>query len=44
MRRLLTDGSDRAGVLAQFVAQLDDEEGRILTKLLERSDRQQAQA
>lgn len=44
MRRLLTDGSDRAGVLARFVAQLDDEEGRILAELLERSDHSQAEA
>ena len=44
MRRLLTDGSDRAGVLARFVAQLDDEEGRILAELLERSDHPEAQA
>ena len=38
MRRLLADGSDRAGVLARFVAQLDDEEGRILAELLHRSE------
>lgn len=44
MRRLLHDGSDRAGVLARFVAQLDDEEGRMLADLLERSDRRSAQA
>lgn len=44
MRRLLADGSDRAGVLARFVAQLDDEEGRILAELLERSDRRPGEA
>lgn len=44
MRRLLTDGSDRAGVLARFVAQLDDEEGRMLANLLERSEHRPAQA
>ena len=44
MRRLLHDGSDRAGVLARFVAQLDDEEGRMLAGLLERSDHRPAQA
>ena len=42
MRRLLDDGSDRAGVLARFVAQLDDEEGRMLAALLERSDHRPA--
>jgi predicted transcriptional regulator len=38
MRRLLSDGSDRAGVLARFVAELDPEEERLLTELLDRSD------
>ena len=38
MRRLLSDGSDRAGVLARFVAELDDEEGRMLADLLARAD------
>jgi predicted transcriptional regulator len=39
MRRLLSDGSDRAGVLARFVAELDPEEERMLAQLLDRSDR-----
>ncbi len=39
MRRLLTDGSDRAGVLAHFVAELEPEEERMLTALLEQRDR-----
>jgi predicted transcriptional regulator len=38
MRRLLNDGSDRAGVLARFVAELDPEEERLLADLLDRSD------
>ena len=38
MRRLLSDGSDRAGVLARFVAELDPEEERLLAELLDRSD------
>ena len=38
MRRLLSDGSDRAGVLARFVAELDDEEGRLLADLLARAE------
>jgi predicted transcriptional regulator len=38
MRRLLSDGSDRAGVLARFVAELDDEEGRLLAELLAQSE------
>lgn len=38
MRRLLSDGSDRAGVLARFVAELDPEEERLLADLLDRSD------
>ena len=39
MRRLLSDGSDRAGVLARFVAELDPEEERMLAALLEHSDK-----
>ena len=38
MRRLLTDGSDRAGVLARFVAELDPDEERMLADLLERRE------
>ena len=38
MRRLLSDGSDRAGVLARFVAELDPEEERLLADLLDRTD------
>lgn len=38
MRRLLSDGSDRAGVLARFVAELDPNEERMLAELLDRSD------
>ncbi|WP_029138436.1 BlaI/MecI/CopY family transcriptional regulator [Nakamurella lactea] len=38
MRRLLSDGSDRAGVLARFVAELDPDEERLLSELLERSE------
>ncbi len=34
MRRLLSDGSDRAGVLARFVAELDPDEERMLLGLL----------
>lgn len=41
MRRLLSDGSDRAGVLARFVAELNPDEGRLLADLLERSDTQE---
>lgn len=41
MRRLLSDGSDRAGVLARFVDQLDDEEGRMLAELLDRPEYRQ---
>jgi predicted transcriptional regulator len=44
MRRLLDDGSDRAGVLARFVAQLDDEEGRILAELVDRSEHRPGEA
>ncbi|SDP19741.1 Predicted transcriptional regulator [Nakamurella panacisegetis] len=40
MRRLLSDGSDRAGVLARFVAELDPEEERLLAELLDRTDHQ----
>ncbi len=38
MRRLLSDGSDRAGVLARFVAELEPEEERLLAELLDRTD------
>lgn len=38
MRRLLSDRSDRAGVLARFVAELDPEEERMLVALLDRSE------
>lgn len=38
MRRLLSGGGDRAGVLASFVAELDTEEERLLTDLLRRSE------
>jgi predicted transcriptional regulator len=38
MRRLLSDGSDRAGVLARFVAELEPEEERLLAELLEQSE------
>lgn len=41
MRRLLSDGSDRAGVLARFVDQLDDEEERMLAELLGRPEYRQ---
>ena len=44
MRQLLTAGGDRAGVLARFVAELDDEEERMLTELLDRSRRQPSTA
>ena len=37
MRRMLSDGSDRAGVLARFVAELDPDEEQILAQLLHRS-------
>jgi predicted transcriptional regulator len=37
MRQLLSDGSDRAGVLARFVAELDADEERLLAELLDRS-------
>jgi predicted transcriptional regulator len=39
MRRLLSDGADRAGVLARFVAELDPDEERVLADLLERKER-----
>ena len=39
MRRLLSDSSDRAGVLARFVAELDPDEERMLAELLDRSDK-----
>jgi predicted transcriptional regulator len=38
MRRLLSDGSDRAGVLARFVAELDPDEERMLMELLDRKE------
>jgi predicted transcriptional regulator len=38
MRRLLSDGSDRAGVLARFVAELDPDEERMLAELLEHTE------
>ncbi|QNK79299.1 BlaI/MecI/CopY family transcriptional regulator [Nakamurella sp. PAMC28650] len=38
MRRLLSDGSDRAGVLARFVAELEPDEERLLVELLEQSE------
>jgi len=40
MRRLLSDGADRAGVLARFVAELDPEEERLLVELLSHADHQ----
>lgn len=39
MRKLLDDGSDRAGVLARFVAELDSDEERMLADLLDRRER-----
>src|SRR6476469_9780905 len=36
MRRLMGDGADRAAVLARFVAELDDDEERMLSDLLRR--------
>jgi len=39
MRRLLGDGGDRAAVLARFVAELGEDEERLLTELLERTHR-----
>jgi predicted transcriptional regulator len=41
MRRLMGDGADRAAVLARFVAELDDEEERMLTDLLDRQRNEQ---
>jgi predicted transcriptional regulator len=38
MRRLLSDGSDRAGVLARFVAELDADEEQLLAQLLKDRD------
>lgn len=40
MRRLLSDGSDSAGVLARFVAELNPDEEKLLADLLDRSDHQ----
>lgn len=37
MRRLLVDGGDRAAVLARFVAELDDNDERLLADLLART-------
>lgn len=34
MRRLLSDGGDRAAVLARFVAELDENDERVLAGLL----------
>ena len=39
MRRLLGDGSDRAGVLARFVAELDDADEQVLRDILREQDR-----
>jgi len=39
MRRLLGDGSDRSAVLARFVAELDEDEERLLTDLLQQARR-----
>jgi predicted transcriptional regulator len=39
MHRLLSDGSDRAGLLARFVAELDPDEERMLAELLEQCDK-----
>ena len=41
MRRLMGDGADRAAVLARFVAELDDDEERMLSDLLDRQRHQQ---
>ena len=41
MRRLMGDGADRAAVLARFVAELDDDEERMLSDLLHRQRHQQ---
>lgn len=40
MRRLLSDGSDSAGVLARFVAELNPDEERQLADLLDRPENQ----
>src|ERR1700712_1484740 len=40
MRRLLSDRSARAGVLARFVAELGPEDERLLADLLARSEHQ----
>jgi predicted transcriptional regulator len=40
MRRLLDDGTDRAGVLARFVAELGPDEERLLAQLLDRRERE----
>lgn len=40
MRRLLSDGSDSAGVLARFVAELNPDEERLLADLLDRPNDQ----
>jgi predicted transcriptional regulator len=37
MRQLLESGSDRAGVLASFVAELRPEEGQLLAELLQQA-------
>jgi predicted transcriptional regulator len=39
MRRLLGDGGDHAAVLARFVAELDEDDERLLTDLLGRGRR-----
>jgi predicted transcriptional regulator len=39
MHRLLDDRADRAGVLARFVAELDPDEERLLSELLENRER-----
>ena len=42
MRRLLGDGGDRAAVLARFVAELDENDERLLADLLGRTRRPEA--
>ena len=42
MRRLLGDGGDRAAVLARFVAELDENDERLLADLLDRARRPEA--
>ncbi len=37
MRQLLDDGGDRGAVLARFVAELDEDEERMLAQLLDRT-------